>query len=181
MNNDNLKRVLNKISGADRASVQQKTPPGYEQNDDMDFQINPTETPTEKERTEKFCDCMYNLMDKATDLVTRRDGWDAHLKWITNYCIRHLFRPGFDLRGIDTVATAALNCKSFSTLADYTECRIHCENKGYIYNTAPFSKCILKCVTLGPKPPFINRPAMNIFDPLGAFPRVVWEVQRYDS
>ena len=52
MNNDNLKRVLNKISGADRASVQQKTPPGYEQNDDMDFQINPTETPTEKERTE---------------------------------------------------------------------------------------------------------------------------------
>lgn len=173
MNNDNLKRVLNKIG---RAAQQQSEDPSVF---DLLEQERRT-SPTEKERTEKFCDCMYNLMDKATDLVTSRDGWEAHLKWITNYCIRHLFRPGFDLRGIDTVATAARNCNSFSTLALYTECRIHCENKGYIKNTAPFSKCMLKCVELGPKPPFYVN-VTNGVDPFRSFPRLVWEVKRYDS
>ena len=176
MNNDNLKRVLNKISGADRASVQQKTPPGYEQNDDMDFQITPTETPTEKERTEKFCDCLYGLMNNATATT---EGWDAQLKSITTSCIHHLFRPGFDViyNGIDTVATAGRVCSSFAPFVTYTECRIHCENLGYIRNTARFSKCALKCVELGPLPPFYV-PNTGGFDPLSSYPRVLWHLQR---
>jgi len=181
MNNDNLKRVLNKISGADRASVQQKTPPthpNYEINDDMDFQITPSGT-TRQERTRKYCNCIHDLLDQATDLVTSRDGWDAHLKWITTYCFRHLgLSRGSDVSGIDTVATAALNCPNFWASANYAECWIHCSNLGYQSGTQKMMDCIGKCVTLAPKPPLINPPAANIFDPLGAFPRVAWEVVR---
>lgn len=176
MDNDNLKRVLNKISGADRTSVQQQPPFGspWGYNDDMNFQITPS--PTEKERTEKFCDCLYGLMNNATATT---EGWDAQLKSITTSCIHHLFRPGFDViyNGIDTVATAGRVCSSFALFVTYTGCRIRCENLGYIRNTARFSQCALKCAGLGPRPPFINPPAMTILDPLGAFPFVRWEIE----
>jgi len=176
MNNDNLKRVLNKISGADRASVQQKTPPGYEQNDDMDFQITPTEIPTEKQRIEKFCDCLYGLMNNATATT---EGWDAQLKSITTSCIPHLFRPGYDVvyNGIDTVAAARHVCSWFRSMETYVECEIHCENLGYIRSSSKFTKCVGKCVELGPLPPYYVPPT-NGFDPLSDYPRILWHLQR---
>ena len=169
MNNDNLKRVLNKIG---RAAQQQSEDPSVQ---DLLEQERRT-SPTEKERTEKFCDCLYRLMDIATATT---EGWDAQLKSITTSCIHHLFRPGFDViyNGIDTVATAGRVCSSFAPFVTYTECRIHCENLGYIRNTARFSKCALKCVELGPLPPFYV-PNTGGFDPLSSYPRVLWHLQR---
>lgn len=169
MNNDNLKRVLNKIG---RAAQQQSEDPSVQ---DLLEQERRT-SPTEKERTEKFCDCLYRLMDIATATT---EGWDAQLKSITTSCIHHLFRPGFDViyNGIDTVATAGRVCSSFAPFVTYTECRIHCENLGYIRNTARFSKCALKCVELGPLPPFYV-PNTTGFDPFSSYPRVLWHLQR---
>ena len=169
MNNSNFRRVLNKIGGA---AQQQSEDPSVQ---DLLEQERRT-SPTEKERTEKFCDCLYGLMNNATATT---EGWDAQLKSITTSCIHHLFRPGFDViyNGIDTVATAGRVCSSFALFVTYTECRIHCENLGYIRNTPKFSKCALNCVTLGPKPPYYV-PNTTSWDPLSAYPRVLWHLQR---
>jgi hypothetical protein len=186
MNNDNLKRVLNKISGADRASVQQKTPPirltaptqpGYDPTDDTEYQIIPAEMPNEKERIEKFCACLYDLLHNATATT---EGWDAQLKSITTSCIPLLFRPGYDVvhNGVDTVATARHVCPYFQAFEDYTECNIHCENLGYIRSSKEFVKCVSKCVELGRKPPY-NVPNNPGFHPLSAYPRVLWLLQRH--
>jgi hypothetical protein len=172
MNNDNLKRILNKISGA---SQQQSEDPSV-------FDILEQERlahPNEKERIETFCTCLYGLMNNAT---ATSEGWDAQLKSITTSCIHHLFRPGFDVisNGIDAVTAVAIAgrvCSSFALFATYTSCRIRCEKLGYIKNTVRFSKCVQKCTGLGPRPPFINRPAMTILDPLGALPFVRWEIE----
>ena len=169
MNNSNFRRVLNKIG---RAAQQQSEDPSVQ---DIIEQERRT-SPTEKERTEKFCACLYDLMHNATATT---DGWDAQLKSITTSCIHHLFRPGFDViyNGIDTVATAGRVCSLFQAFSTYTECKIHCENLGYINNNSKFAQCTRKCVELGPKPPFYV-PNTGGFDPLSSYPRVLWHLQR---
>ena len=86
MNNDNLKRVLNKISGAAQRLPEDQLEQTTPQPED---QIEETTPPplTFQEKINKYCACVKNLLDNVSILETEKDGWEAHVKWVTTYCL----------------------------------------------------------------------------------------------
>jgi len=132
MNNDNLKRILNKIGGA-----------AQQQSEDQIEQTTPPPL-TPQGKINKYCDCVKHLLFTANDLVYGQGGWDEHVKWITTYCLGNLARRGVGQTPVDSVAYAQRNCRNFDINQRYGDCRLKCFYlKG---DAAKFNRCIYDCI-----------------------------------
>ena len=187
MNNDNLKRVLNKISGAAQRLPEDQIEQTAPQPED---QIEETTPPplTFQEKIKKYCACALNLIDRASILETQKDGWEAHVKWATTYC---LSRIGVKLNGADPILVATFNCPGFIGSEAFGKCRLDCLSRGHIdpipsdlhINTKPyvykFFNCVVNCLNTAPSPPLIDNSGPGGSNLWGSFPWLYWQIRRF--
>lgn len=180
MNNDNLKRVLNKISGAAQRLPEDQLEQTTPQPED---QIEETTPPplTFQEKTKKYCACVKNLLDNVSILETEKDGWEAHVKWVTTYCLGSI---GVKLNGADPILFAVFNCPGFRNSENFGRCRLECLSRGHNDTTASganaFIRCIMNCLLrVGPKPPLIDNSGPGGSNLWGSFPWLYWQIRRF--
>lgn len=116
--NNNLKRILNKISGIDQST----------------FQIS------------NYCDCVYVAVSKirkfllSEDLKTLID--EKAVRQITDECLitSNYSNPG----SVDSLAFAKLKCPNLDFTLLLAHCRFRCIGRGF-RTTADLTKCIRIC------------------------------------
>ena len=117
--NNNLKRILNKISGIDQST----------------FQIS------------NYCDCVYVGISKirknflSEDLETLRD--EKVVRQITSECLKtnNYSAP----ETVDSLAFAKLKCPNLDYTLRLAHCRFRCIDRGFRTNPK-LTKCIDQCL-----------------------------------
>jgi hypothetical protein len=117
--NNNLKRILNKISGIDQST----------------FQIS------------NYCDCVYVGINKirknflSEDLETLRD--EKVVRQITSECLKTSNYSAPET--VDSLAFAKLKCPNLDYMLRLAQCRIRCIERGYRTNP-DHNECIRGCL-----------------------------------